>query len=116
MPLPSRGSGSQLRPSALDGKGGFRRTVDAGNRGRDTTRNTKGDVHRNKTSRVITNQVAESVAQTAEQRDTLRLGLRVLPKVIAHAHLRRQAKPDIEVLGGVVNLMNTLTRCPFAHE
>ena len=55
-------------------------------------RNTKGDVHRDKTGRVITNQVAESAAYTAEQRETLRLGLRVLAKIISRAHLRRQAE------------------------
>ena len=43
------------------------------------------------TGRAATNPVAEPPVHTAEQRETVRRGLRVLAKIIARAHLRRQA-------------------------
>ena len=53
--------------------------------------NNKSNVRRDKTGEAAANTVAGPSAYTAEQRETIRLGLRVLAKIIARVHLRRQA-------------------------
>ena len=76
-------------PVTLDGRVPVLRSVDAGNRGRDMMRNNKHHSHQK--ANTGNNTRAAPPVYTAEQRKTVRDGLRVLAKIIAHAHLRRQA-------------------------
>ena len=55
-------------------------------------RNNKDKPHRNRTGRGADNALADSPVYTAEQRETVRQGLRLLARIIARAHLRRQAE------------------------
>ena len=48
--------------------------------------------HRNRTGRGAANAVADSLVYTLEERPTVRQGLRILARIIARAHLRRQAE------------------------
>ena len=79
-------------PVRLEGKGRFRRVIDAGNRGRDMMRKNKGKGRRDQTGRAATHPVAVPPVDTAEERETVRRGLRVLARIIARAHLLRQAE------------------------
>ena len=54
-------------------------------------RNNQDKGRRDQTGRGVTNPVARPPDYTAEQRETVRQGLRILAKIIARAHLRRQA-------------------------
>ena len=54
-------------------------------------RNNQDKGRRDRTGRAATNPVAAPPVHTAEQRETVRQGLRILAKIIARAHLRRQA-------------------------
>ena len=54
-------------------------------------RNNQDKGRRNQTGRAATHPVAGSPVYTPEQRETVRQGLRILAKIIARAHLRRQA-------------------------
>ena len=54
-------------------------------------RKNKGNVRRDKTGRSATYPVAVASAYTAEQREKVRCGLRILARIIARAHLRQQA-------------------------
>ena len=67
------------------------RAIEAGNPGRDKMRDNKEKLHRNRTGRGAANAVADSPDYTAEERQTVRQGLRLLARIIARAHLRRQA-------------------------
>ena len=55
-------------------------------------RNNNDKGHRDKMGRAATHPVAPSPTYTAEEREMVRRGLRVLAKIIARAHLRRQAE------------------------
>ncbi len=55
-------------------------------------RKKKGKGRRDQTGRAATYPVAAPPVYTAEQRETVRRGLRVLARIIARAHLRRQAE------------------------
>ena len=50
----------------------------------------KDKVRRDQTGRGAANALADSPVYTAERRATMRQGLRILARVIARAHLRRQ--------------------------
>ena len=78
-------------PVSLDEKVRVRRAIDAGNLGTDTMRNDKGNVRRGKTGQGTTHPVDAPPVYTAGQRATMRRGLRLLARIIARAHLRRQA-------------------------
>ena len=54
-------------------------------------RKNKGKGRRDQTGRAATHPVAAPPVDTAEQRETVRRGLRILAKIISRAHLRRQA-------------------------
>ena len=88
---PIRGSGSRLNTSKLDGKVRVRQAIDPGNQGRDMMRDNKNKSHRNRTGRGVANAVADPPVYIAEQRPTVHQGLRILARIIARAHLRRQA-------------------------
>ena len=53
-------------------------------------RNNKDKPHRNRSGRGAANALADSPVYVAEQRATMRQGLRILARIIARAHLRRQ--------------------------
>ncbi len=55
-------------------------------------RNNKDKPHRNRTGRGTANALADSPVCTADQRPTVHQGLRILARIIARAHLRRQAE------------------------
>ena len=55
-------------------------------------RDNKEKRHRNRTGRGVANAVADSPVYTVEERKTVRQGLRILARIIARAHLRRQAE------------------------
>ena len=78
-------------PVRLEGKGRSPRVIDACNRARDMMRNDNDNARRDQTGRVATHPVAAPPVDTAEQQETVRRGLRVLAKIIARAHLRRQS-------------------------
>ena len=86
---PFKGFVPEQPPVRREGKGRFRRVIDAGNRGRDMMRKNKGKGRRDQTGSAARHPVAASPVHTAEQRETVRRGLRVLAKIIARAHLRR---------------------------
>ena len=89
-----RGSGLQLRTSTLDGKVRVRRAIDAGNQWRDMMQdNNQDNCRKAGTGAPSHNSRAAPPVYTAEQRKTMRQGLRILAKIIARAHLRRQAAP-----------------------
>ena len=88
---PFKGFVPAFPPITLDGRVRVRRAIEAGNRGRDKMRDNKEKLHRNRTGRGAANAVADSPVYTAEQRKTVRQGLRLLARIIARAHLRRQA-------------------------
>ena len=54
-------------------------------------RDNKNGSHRNRTGRGIANAVANPPVHIAEQRETVRQGLRILARIIARTHLGRQA-------------------------
>ena len=60
-------------------------------------RNNKDKGRRDQTGRGVTNPVAAPPVDTAEQRETVRRGLRILAKIIARAHLRRQTRLSLPV-------------------
>ena len=91
MNHPIGGSVSGLSASTLGGRVRVRRAIDAGNPGRDKMRDNKEKLHRNRTGRGAANAVADSPDYTAEERQTVRQGLRLLARIIARAHLRRRA-------------------------
>ena len=76
----------------LDGEFRVRRPIDAGNQGRDEMRDNKNKPHRNGIGRGIANAVADPPVYIREQRATVRRGQRILARIIARAHLRRQAE------------------------
>ena len=90
MNHPIRGSGLKLRTSTLDDKVRVRRPIDVGNQEREQMRNNKDKPHRNRTGRGAANALADSRVCTAEQRATVRQGLRLLARMITRAHLGRQ--------------------------
>ena len=92
MNHPIGGSGSGLSAATLDGRVRVRRAIDAGNPGRDKMRDNKEKLQRNRTGRGVANAVADSPVYTAEERQTVRQGLRILARIIARAHLGRQAE------------------------
>ena len=47
--------------------------------------------------KLVGNPTATLQGYTAEQRETLRQGLRILAKIIARAHLRRQGRRSIPI-------------------
>ena len=100
--LPFKGFVPEQPPVRLEGKGRFRRVIDAGSRGRDMMRKNKGNVRRDRTGRAARHPVAAPPVYTAEQQATVRLGLRVLAKIIARAHLRRQTARS-EAMPGATN-------------
>ena len=55
-------------------------------------RNNKDKGRREKTGGAVTHPVAGPPVYTPEQRETVRRGLRILARIIARAHLRRQAE------------------------
>ena len=55
-------------------------------------RNNKNKSHKNRTGGGVANAVADSPVYIAEQRPTVHQGLRILARIIARAHLRRQAE------------------------
>ena len=54
-------------------------------------RNNRGKMRREQTGSGVRQPAAASPVDAAEQRETVRRGLRILAKIIARAHLRRQA-------------------------
>ena len=88
---PIRGSDSRLNTSKLDGKVRVRQAIDPGNQGREQMRDNKENLRRNRTGRGIANAVANPPVYIAEQREMVRQGLRILARIIARAHLGRQA-------------------------
>ena len=54
-------------------------------------RNNQDKGRRNQTGRAATHPVAAPPVHTGEHRETVRQGLPILAKIIARAHLRRQA-------------------------
>ena len=91
MNHPIGGSGAGLSAATLDGRVRVRRAIDAGNKG-EKMRDNKEKLHRNRTGRRVANAVADSPVYTLEERQTVRQGLRLLARIIARAHLGRQAK------------------------
>ena len=91
MNHPIGGSRLKLRASTLDGQAWVRRAMDARSPGRDKMRNDKNKAHRDQTGRGAVNALAAPPVPTAAQRKTMRQGLRILAKIIALTHLRRQA-------------------------
>ena len=55
-------------------------------------RDNKNKSHRHRTGRGVASAVADSPVYTVEERKTVRQGLRLLARIIARAHLRRQAE------------------------
>ena len=55
-------------------------------------RDNKEKRHRNRAGRGAANAVADSPVYTLEERQTVRQGLRILARIIARAHLGRQAE------------------------
>ena len=55
-------------------------------------RDNKENLRRNRTGGGVANAVADSPVYIAEQRPTVHQGLRILARIIARAHLRRQAE------------------------
>ena len=89
---PLKGFVPEQPPVRLEGKGRFRRVIDAGNRGRDMMRKPKGKGRGDQTGRAARHPVAAAPpVDAAEHQETVQWGLRVLAKIIARAHLRRQA-------------------------
>ena len=86
-------------PIRLEGEGRFRRVIDAGNRGRDMMRNDRDNARRDQTGRAATHPVDAPLVYTAGQRKTMRDGLLLLARIIARAHLRRQAERRMAVPG-----------------
>ena len=74
----------------LDGKGRARRAIDARRRRRDTMRK-NNHKDRRKTGAGI-NTGAAPLLYTVDHRKTLSDGLRILARIIARAHLERQAE------------------------
>ena len=91
MNHPIGGSGSGLSASTLDGRVRVRRAIDAGNKG-EKMRDNKEKLQRERTGRRVANAVADSPVYTLEERQTVRQGLRILARIIARAHLGRQAE------------------------
>ena len=91
MNHPIGGSGSGLSAATLDGRVRVRRAIDAGNKG-EKMRDKKEKLQGNRTGRGAANAVADSPVYTLEERQTVRQGLRLLARIIAHAHLGRQAE------------------------
>ena len=91
MNHPIGGSGSGLSPFTLDGRVRVRRAIDAGNKG-GKMRDNKERLQRDRTGRGAANAVADSPVYTLEERQTVRQGLRILARIIARAHLGRQAE------------------------
>ena len=56
-------------------------------------RDNKEKPQRDRTGRGVANAVADSPVYTLEERPTVRQGLRLLARIIARAHLRREADP-----------------------
>ena len=54
-------------------------------------RDNKKKLQRDRTGKRVTNAVADSPVYTTEERKAVRQGLRILARIIARAHLRRQA-------------------------
>ena len=92
MNHPIGGSGSGLSAATLDGRVRVRRALYAGDRGREKMRDNKEKLHMNRTGRGAANAVADSPVYTVEERQTMRVGLRLLARMIARAHLGRQAE------------------------
>ena len=63
-------------------------------------RNNQDKGRRDQTGRGVSNPVAGPPVYTAEQRETARRGLRILAKIIARGHLRRQADRSSEAAPG----------------
>ena len=82
----------RLRASTLDGRVRVRWVIDAGNLGRVKMRDSNHDNCR-KAGTGETRQTTRAAppVYTAEGRKTVQQGLRILAKIIARAHLRRQA-------------------------
>ena len=55
-------------------------------------RDNKNKSRRNRTGREVADAVADSPVYTVEERQTMRVRLRLLARIIARAHLRRQAE------------------------
>ena len=91
MNHPIGGSGSGLSAATLDGRVRVRRAIDAGNKG-EKMRDNKEKLQRDRTGRGVANTVADSPLYTLEERQTVRQGLRLLARIIARAHLGRQAE------------------------
>ena len=89
---PHKGFPLALALITLDGKVRVRQAIGPGNQGREQMRNNKNKSHKNRTGRGVANAVADPPVYIAEQRPTVRQGLRILARVIARAHLRRQAE------------------------
>ena len=90
MNHPIGGSGSGLSSSTLDGRVRARQAIDAGSKG-EKMRDNKENLQKDRTGRGVANAVADSPVYTAEERKTVRQGLRLLARIIARAHLGRQA-------------------------
>ena len=60
--------------------------------GREWMRNNKEKLHRNRTGRGAANNLVDSPVYAEERQARLRQGLRILARIIARAHLRRQAE------------------------
>ena len=74
------GSGGQLTPES------------AGNQGRDKMREKNHSNRRKATGRPVGNPPAPWPVYATEHRETVRQGLRILARIIARAHLGRQAE------------------------
>ena len=90
MNHPIGGSGSGLSAATLNGRVRVRRAIDAGNKG-GKMRDNKEKLQGNRTGRGVANAVADSRVYTAGERQTVRQGLRILARIIARAHLGREA-------------------------
>ena len=91
MNHPIGGSGSGLSASTLYGRVRVRRAIYAGNKG-EKMRDNKEKLQGDRTGRGAANAVADSPVYTLEERQTVRQGLRILARIIARAHLGRQAE------------------------
>ena len=80
-----------LSAATLDGRVRVRRATAAGNKG-EKMRDNKEKLQRDRTGRGVANAVADSPVYTLEERQTVRQGLRILARIIARAHLGRQAE------------------------
>ena len=94
---PYKGLVPEQPPVRLEGVSRFRRAIDAGNQGRDKMQNNNDRGRRMASGRLVGNPTATLQGYTAKQRETLRLGLRVLARIIARAHLRRQGRRSIPI-------------------